>query len=410
MPNVSFLILLLIGFVDYMGIGLVCPLFAVLLFDTQQPIMPFDASPEYRGAMLGLLIGLTPLSQFFASPLLGAFSDKKGRKTALLLGIGVGCFGYILAVLGVFLNSLWLLFAYRILVGVSDATAAVAQATLADISTEENKARRFALLHSCLGLGFTVGPFIGGLAADPNVVSWFNYTTPFILAGLMSLMNFSLVLCKFHETRRYKDNVAFNLVEGLKNIRKVFVMKELQWLFVGGFAMAFGWAFFNEFVPVLLQERFEFDIGAIGIYYAVTGGCYALGGLLVARFVHLFSPIKLAIYSLLITAACMFSFAVIYLPLHIWLITPLLMGSIALAYPTTSSIVSNYATEDTQGEVLGVYQSVTAAAMGLSPLFVGSLIGWYPALAAIGGACFLMLASVSFWMGNRQARCIKISL
>ena len=64
--NLSFFIILLIGFVDYLGIGLVYPIFAVLLFDTANPILPPDTSAEYRGAMLGLLIGLTPISQFFS--------------------------------------------------------------------------------------------------------------------------------------------------------------------------------------------------------------------------------------------------------------------------------------------------------------------------------------------------------
>lgn len=398
--NISFLIILLIGFVDYLGIGLVYPIFAVMLFDPAQTLLASDSSPEYRGAILGLLIALTPLSQFLCSPILGAFSDVKGRKPALMLGVGTGCVGYMLAVLGIYFNSLGLLFFYRILVGTSDATAAVAQATLADISDEKNKAKRFAYLNSSLGLGFTVGPFLGGIIADPEVVSWFSYSTPLAVAGLMSLSNLFLVIWKFPETLQPSDKVEFDLLQGLHNIAKVYLMKHLKWLFVGGFALSFGWSFFNEFVPVLLKQRFGFTLSTIGEYYAFTGGFYALGAILSTRFVHRLNPEKATITSLLIAAASMLSFGMIAQSYYIWAIIPCMMFALAFAYPTTTTIVSNRAGKDSQGEILGVYQSVTAAAMGLSPLLVGPVIGAYPLWTAWGGAVCLACASLAFHLAK----------
>lgn len=402
--NLSFLIILLIGFVDYLGIGLVYPIFAVLLFDSSHPIVPFDSSPEYRGAMLGILIALTPISQFFCSPILGAFSDIKGRRIALIIGISAGCLGYALAVAGIYLNSLGLLFLYRILVGASDATAAVAQATLADISTEKNKAKRFAYLNSSLGFGFTIGPFLGGIIADPSIVSWFNYSTPLIAAGLMSFMNLFLVLWRFPETRKNVENVQFDLIEGIHNLRRVFFIKHLKWLFFAGFALSFGWAFFNEFVPVLLRERFGFTLSHIGEYYAFTGGCYALGALIATRFVHKFTPEKVVIASLLSAAVCMLVFGIVNHSYYIWWVIPFMMCCLAFAYPTATTIVSNKASSESQGEVLGVYQSVGAAAMGLSPLFVGSAIGAYPSLTAWGGSFCLVLSSLGFWIGKWHSK------
>lgn len=395
--RLNFFIILLTGFVDYLGIGLVYPIFAVLLFDASNPTLPADASPEYRGAILGILIGLTPISQFFLSPILGVFSDIKGRRIALILGIAIGCFGYALGVLGVYLNSLSLLFFYRILVGASDATAGVAQATLVDISTEENKSKRFAYLNSSLGFGFTFGPFIGGIIADPSIVSWFNYSTPLIVAGLLALMNLLLVCWKFPETRKSEDQARTDLIEGLHNIRKVFLLKKLKWLFLGGFALSFGWAFFNEFIPVLLRERFDFSLTYIGDFYAYTGIWYAVGALFATRFIHLFSVTAIVVVSLFTSAISMLAFVVIHDSFYIWWVIPILMSGLACAYPTATTIVSNQASSDKQGEVLGVYQSVGAAAWGLSPVFVGSAIGAYPALAAWGGAACLILAGLAFW-------------
>jgi DHA1 family tetracycline resistance protein-like MFS transporter len=295
-----------------------------------------------------------------------------------------------------------LLFLYRILVGASDATAAVAQATLANISTEENKAKRFSYLNSSLGFGFTLGPFLGGIIADPTVVCWFNYSTPLIAAGVMSAMNLILVFWLFPETREKLKDTKFDLIEGLHNLGKVFFLKHLKWLFFAGFALSFGWAFFNEFIPVLLRERFGFTLSHIGEYYAFTGVCYALGALLATRFVHLFMPEKVAIASLLSAAACMLVFILVNHSYYIWWVIPFMMCCLACAYPTAVTIVSNRTSSESQGEVLGVYQAVGAAAMGLSPLFVGSAVGAYPPLTAWGGAFCLVLSSIAFWIGKQD--------
>lgn len=400
--NLTFFIILMIGFVDYLGIGLVYPIFAILLFDQTQTIISPDSSPEYRGAILGILIALTPLSQFFCSPILGAFSDLRGRRKALILGISSGCLGYVLAVFGIVFHSLGLLFLYRILVGASDATAAVAQASLADISDEKNKTKRFSYLNSSLGFGFTIGPFLGGIIADPSIVIWFNYSTPLIVAGLMSFINLALVFWQFPETKNMIEHVHFDLIEGIHNIRKVFFLKHLKWLFFAGFTLSFGWAIFNEFIPVLLRERFKFTLSNIGEYYAFTGCCYAIGALIATQFVHKFSPRKIAAFSLLVAAAFMLSFALISQSYYIWWFIPIMMFALALAYPTITTIVSNKASNETQGEILGAYQSVGAAAMGLSPLFAGAAIGAYPVLTAWGGAFFLILSSLGIWLENQQ--------
>lgn len=400
MFNWTLIVMLLIGFVDYLGIGLVYPIFAALLFDTSEAIVPVGASDAYRGAMLGILIGLTPISQFLFSPLLGAFSDLKGRRIALLIGIATGCIGYLLAVVAIWISSLSLLFLYRILVGVSDATAAVGQATLADISTEENKARRFALLGSSFGFGFTVGPFVGGKLLDPEVASWFGYDTPFMAAGLMCIVNLLLVLFTFPETRQRMAQASFNVWEGIDNIRRVFLLRRYRWLFVAGFSLSFGWAFFAEFIPVLLRERLQYTASDVGNFYAYTGLWYAMAAAIgTAPLLKRFPPEKLVEKALLCCAGSMLLFVFIYDAFYVWLSVPFLMYTLAIVYPTASSIVSNRTDVDRQGEVLGTFQSVQACAMGLSPLFVGAAVGTYPVLTAWGGAFFMLCASLAFYLG-----------
>ncbi|MEI8365946.1 MAG: MFS transporter, partial [Parachlamydiaceae bacterium] len=217
-----FLNILFIGFIDYLGIALVYPIFSGMLFDPTYPLIPHDSSQAYRGALLGILIGLTPLTQFFSAPFLGAISDVKGRRKTLMYGTFVGFLAYGLAVLGVCIHSISLLFLYRVLVGIASGTVPVAQAMIADISDARDKARRFSLFSASLGLGFTVGPFLGGKLADASLSNWCGYATPFIAASAMCLVSLVIIIRGFPETHKIPGNIVINIAGSINNIRKVF--------------------------------------------------------------------------------------------------------------------------------------------------------------------------------------------
>lgn len=398
----NFMTILLIGFLDYLGIALVYPIFTAMLFDSSYPIIPQDSSTTYRGAILGILIGLTPFAQFFSAPLLGSLSDLKGRKKTLIYGTVVGCLAYSLAVLGVYIHSLSLLLIYRILAGISSGTVPVAQAMIADISTETNKARRFSLFSSSLGLGFTVGPFLGGKLADPSLGSWCGYATPFMATSLLCLISLVTIALKFPETHKVHKDTAFNFMGSIHNIRKVFAWPQLRWLFLATFTFAFGWSFFNEFIPVLLREQFKFTLSDIGNYYAYGGAWYAfVSGAVTPGVLNYFPPEKITAKALIGSAICMLMFLLIQDKDMIWFILPPLMFCLSFTYPTTAAMVSNRAGKQNQGEVLGVYQSVTGCAMGLSPLLIGSVIGLYPPFVAIGGSLTMLLAAIAFQLSRR---------
>lgn len=389
--------ILMTGFVDSLGIGLVYPIFAALLFDGSSRMVAPDATLAWRGALLGILIALTPLTQFFSSPIMGTFSDIKGRKLALTCGISLGFIGYCLAVVGIWTNALFLLFFYHVLVGVSDGTQAVAQAALADISKEENKARHFSLLNACQGFGFTIGPFLGGN------LSHYGYDVPFLAGGAMSLVNLLLVVWKFPETRRSAPDRVFNFLEGLSTLAAISRWKELRWIFAAGFVLAFGWSFFSEFAPVFLRARFDFSASEMGNFYACCGGWYALSAaFMTAPLLKRIAAERLVTISFLACSASLVAFGLVQEVLHVWIVLPFIMYAMALIYPTASAIISNRTHPDRQGEVLGIYQSLMACAMGVSPLVVGSAVGVYPALAAVGSAAAMFFGAYAFWMGCRQ--------
>jgi predicted MFS family arabinose efflux permease len=118
--------------------------------------------------------------------------------------------------------------------------------------------------------------------------------------------------------------------------------------------------------------------------------------------VHRFSPENIAVVSTFLVAICMLNFLIPSQSVYIWWITPLMLCSLAFAYPTATTVISNRTCSESQGEILGVYQSVCAAAMGLSPLFVGPAVGAHPSLIAWGGALCFLLASLGYWNSRKS--------
>lgn len=403
--RLNLFIIMLIGFIDHIGLGLVYPLFAIMLFDPTTTLVPLGTSDVTRGLLFGLLIGTTPISQFFSAPLLGALSDKKGRKTILVWGIFAGVLGYSFAIYGILTGNILFLFLYRLLVGISDGTAAVAHAALADISTEENKARHFSLFNMALGAGFALGPFVGGVLSDPEFVSWASYTAPFYFAGAMSLINMLLVMFKFPESRIVLGEVKYNFLDGIYNLKRAFYWEDLRLYFLGGFAFIFGWSFFMEFIPLLLKDQFQFQASGIANFYGYSGVCYALStGLLTAPILSKFKPEQIVPAALILLGLYLPLYFFISEPHQFWFYLPLLLFFVALIFPSSSALISNSVDEDRQGEVLGIYHSVNGAGIGLSPIFAGAIVAEYPIIIIWGGALIMFTAGIIFAVSVRKPK------
>lgn len=402
--NLTFITILFIGFMDYVGISLVYPIFTSLLFDQTYLLLPAESTQVYRGAVLGILLGLTPLTQFFTAPILGCFSDIKGRKHVLLYGTFLGFVAYSLAVIGVWMQSFTLLVIYRFLIGVSSSTVPVAQAMIADISSVEEKARRFSIFSASLGVGFIVGPLIAAKLGDPSYTSWSGYSIPFLFSSVVCLISFIVIYYHFPHTIAKNPSGAFNFLESVSHIKKMFFWTHLRWLFLATFAFAFGWSFFNEFIPILLREKFKFTLNDVGNYYAYGSVWYALSsGILAPALLKKVSTERLGIAALV---GCAFSMLALLIPEEgqsVWFILPILMFCLSFTYPTTGAMVSNQVGKGNQGEALGVYQSVIGMAMGISPLLGGAIVGAYPELILIGGGLTMFLASLAFSKCSQKA-------
>jgi MFS transporter, DHA1 family, tetracycline resistance protein len=388
----SLFMFLSVGFIDYLGLGLVFPMFTFLLFDPTIGVLPADSSDALRGLWLGILFAIAPGILFFCSPLLGAWSDRKGRKSVLSACLGIGFFSYIVGMIAVLEGSLFLLIVSRVLYGVLAGSVTVVQAGLVDLSVGEEKQKYFAFYNMVLGAGYCLGPFIGGVLSKPTLHGWFNYATPFAFAALLTLLNWWLVAWRLPETRRSGSKSTAN---GAFHLKRIFELREVRLILLVMFLFFFGWSFFSEFVSVFLMKRFGYTQAGIGSFYAYIGVLYALcAGVLIHPILRRFSPRRILELSMLLGGLYFFLFVPIQQNWVLWIYLLPLVYVISMIYPTATTVISNATSKATQGEVLGIYNSVQSIALMVSPFAAGSLIAQYPVLAIIMAAAAMFLSGV----------------
>ncbi len=382
-------ILLLSGFIDYAGIAIVYPLLAYLLFDPLFHFMPLEASSGMRGLWLGILIALYPLCQFIFSPIFGSLSDLKGRKRLLMVSFWISLFGYILAIFAVIYQNLFLLALYRVLAGIGGGNCSIVSAVIADISTPEKKTKHFGLLNMSFGAGFTLGPFIGGVFAQS-----FGLVTPFAVAFGLVLLNLVLVRWKLEETRPIFRTGKVPIFTSFYQVKQAAQMPELRFIFLGLLIFSFGWSFFTEFVPLYLLSRYRFNPAQIGLYYGYTGAFYSFfAGFVIFPIIRRFGTQRTLFFSMLLSGLYLLVFLKIESTNLLWLYLPLSQFFLAFAYPSMAALISNRVSDERQGEVMGIYQSLIALALTITPFCSGSLVGTYPALAILVSGVLMALAS-----------------
>lgn len=393
--TLSLLLIFTVAFIDTLGVGLVYPMFASMIYRGDCMILPPDTSEAIRGSCLGILLATMPIVQFFSAPFLGMLSDQKGRKQVLIPGLFMGVLGYVLAILGIVFQSFPILLISRMFVGVSGGTAAVVSASLADISSKEDKAKNFGLFNMAFGLGFTAGPFIGGLLSGVTFGLLKPYTLPFVFAGCAVLFNLIMIHFFFKETFKPAKSTPLSLKQGLYNIQKALSMKDLRATFIAIFFACIGWSFYWEFAPVTWISMYQFSTVTIGSLYAYGALIYAIScGLLIRPIANRFSNQTIFSWSQFIL-----SFSIGILLFHqdvnwLWFYIALQQFAIALFWPTASAAISNSVDDGMQGEILGVLQSVDSLAFAVGPLVAGPLLAFSSSMPLIIGSGSILIAGI----------------
>jgi DHA1 family tetracycline resistance protein-like MFS transporter len=388
---------LLAAFIDMVGVGIVIPVIAPLIIDNQTGIVPAAYSPFWRDIILGLLLTSYPLAQFFGAPLLGSLSDRYGRKPILTISLIGAAVGYGMFASGVVANSLPLVFAGRLIAGVTGGSISIVYSAIADVSTRETRTRNFGLVGALFGLGFIIGPAMGGILANPEYVSWFSPAMPFWVSGALCVINAVLVLLVFRETLKERNTAPINYLTGFRNVGIAFRMPKLRVLFWVMLAANLGFAFFTSFFSVLMIKKFGYQESDIGFLFFFIGIWIAIvqGGLIKPVSKRFASPVVIQFGAFLLTLVLV----ALLLPDRDWMIyalTPFVALAWGLFGPFITSYISQQALDTEQGLVMGVTQSVTALGNAVPPLLAGILSSLDFRLPILAAAFFTFVGFIIF--------------
>lgn len=347
--------------IDMVSIGLIIPVLPPL-------VGTFTGSQADQAFWFGAVTFAFGVANFFGSPILGALSDRFGRRPVLLIGFSGLALSFFVTGLA---TALWMLIVVRLFSGAMQANAAVANAYVADITPPEQRAKRFGMLGAMFGLGFILGPVMGGLLGAINL------HLPFFVAGSLALANWCYGFFVLPESlpadrRRPFEWKRANPIASLRGLTQLHGVGPLVAVIALG-----GLAQFTLHTTWVLYTQFKFGWGPLenGWSLFAVGVMSALvQGFLLGRLLKRFSAQRLAVMGLISSTIC---FALWGAATEGWMMYAVI-GCNVLGFAATAaiqSIVSNAADARTQGQTLGAAAGINSMMAVLAPLIGAPLLG-----------------------------------
>ncbi len=393
--------ILLTVLIDMLAVGLIVPVLPGL-------VGKFTANPAEQAHWYGVVTFSFALASFIGAPVLGALSDRYGRRAVLLIGFCGIAINFFMTALA---TGIWMLIVSRLFGGGMQANAAVANAYVADITPPEQRAKRFGMLGAMFGIGFILGPVIGG------ILGGIDLHLPFWVAGVLALLNlaygwFVLPESLPPERRRPVDWKRANPLSSLKQLTQLKGVGLLVGVLVCG-----GLAQFVLYTTWVLYGSYRFGWGpsengwslfAVGVVSAVVQG-----GLL-GRLLKIFPPQRLAVMGLMSSTLAFFGFGMATAGWFMYVVIfANLLGNTVQA--SMQSLISGAASGSEQGQTLGAVSGLNSLMAVIAPMFAAPLMGAVSHLPAgdwrVGAPMFFcatlqavaLIFAVAHFRSHRQA-------
>ena len=366
--------------IDSMGIGLILPVMPALLREIGD--IPLSEAALWGG----VLATSFAVMQFLFGPVIGALSDRHGRRPVMLWSLLIMAVDYLVMAVA---QAFWLLFIGRIVGGIVAATQSTAMAFMADISKPEEKAARFGMIGAAFGIGFVLGPLLGGLLAE------FGTRAPFYAAAALAALNLAFGYFVMPETleeerrrpfewARGNPLGAFKHVTGNPELRRLLILFFLYQ--VAFFVYPAVWAYYTEARFGWGPRMIGFSLGAFGIALAIVQGG------LIRLILKWLGDRGTVIYGLCFNFFAFLFLAFVESGTAALLFTPLTALG-AVVTPAVQGIMSRLTADDSQGELQGVMTSTVALSMIISPLIMTQVFAAFAdegARYVLPGAPFLV--------------------
>lgn len=394
--------LFLVLVIDTMGMGIVFPILGPLFMGTTDSILPLGTSAATRQFWYGATLVSWSVLMFIGAPFLGDLSDRMGRKKVLLLALGGTALGFAISAFGVGLKNVWVLMLGRIFAGFFAGSQPIAQAVIADISTEQDKVHNMSFIIVANCLGFVFGPIIGGYFADSHLISWFTFSTPFYAASVLAIINAALLLYTLRETVQPKEGVKLSLARGIIVFKEAFTNKKIRILSLVLFLTEVAWALFFLYIPIYQVEMYQYDNINIAHFMSYLGLLFAIGLTLVIRIFVKFMRLETIVVVMMIIMGIAESFITMTSENSLWILTAFVTIPSALAYSIMITVCSNAVSAQEQGWIMGITSSVTAAAFGLSSAAAGTIGLFGAAVPFVTAGATAVLSAIILYLWDKK--------
>lgn len=313
------------------------------------------------------------LGQFLGAPIIGDYADRHGRKKALLMTIACTFIGLILTAYSMSYYLLSVLFISRFITGVFASNGSVCLAAAGDLSqSTAHKTKNFGRFSVLAGVSFILGALVGGKLSDPTVSSLFFPELPIWIAAFFSACNFLFVALFFTETMKINTSKKLAPFSSLKNIKFALHETRLHTLYIIYFLFIASWTILLQFLPVLMIQRFSFTSSNLGDFALYVGVCWAFGSSQMKEFLLEYTSAKTLLKICLVIVSLLTLY--VSFPLEIYTMLGIVgIGTVlgGIVWPLCTLRISSLASQNMQGKILSIGQSVQALGTTVAPLVGG---------------------------------------
>jgi DHA1 family tetracycline resistance protein-like MFS transporter len=380
--------LYIVTFVGFYGYSLMITLFIPMLMGNSGFLDPGTTAGR-RSAVIGILLAIYPLGQFLGSPVVGALSDRYGRRRVLLVSLFVTIVAYVVISLGIEWRSLVLLAAGCLFGGLAESNIAIAQSAISDVAGPDERPRLFAWVYTSSSLGYIAGPVAGG-----QLALYLGWSSPFWLMVPVLGATLFWTWLSFRETLRPGAGQQFKILTALVNLRTVFTDRPIRLLYLVNFLIYLGLFGYFRMVLVYMVDRWNTTVDQTTLIYsglAVISAIASFGAM--APMAKYMGPHRLAVGAAIIAGLAMISVTLPSELNSIWITGGLttFMGTLALA--SCPTLLANAVSAERQGRVMGNNQALQVGAESLSAVIGGGLAGLLVALPLLAFGILLIAAA-----------------
>ena len=254
--------LYLVIFIGFIGYSMMVTLFVpMLMYD--HAFFGGEVTRAAKTTVIGMLLALYPLGQFIGSPVIGALSDRFGRKRVITVSLFFTALFYLFISLSLGFHSLWLLMASCFMCGLTESNVAIAQSSIADISLPGDRGRLFAYMYSAESLGYIAGPLLGGLVAVH-----YGYAAPFWIVLCLLVATYVWIVVSFKDPFVPETDAPIDYFRTFTNLATVFTDAPIRRVYLVNFLLymsAFG---FWRVIQIYMVDEWGFDVGKVTFYYS----------------------------------------------------------------------------------------------------------------------------------------------